>query len=118
MNTDTTSAPRTPVDFWFDPLCPWAWMTSRWLHEAAPTPDDEIERLDHHPLAAAVGELLPPADRLRLAGGIGHIDDAVRRREEHFLVRASEADRSAELLRAVLRRESSAPAVPSTAAGT
>ncbi len=37
--------------------------------------------------------------------------------QEHFLSRASDADRSAQLLRAVLRRESAQPSVPTAASG-
>jgi 2-hydroxychromene-2-carboxylate isomerase len=42
VSTETAPTTDRPVDFWFDPTCPWAWMTSRWVDEVSAVRNLEV----------------------------------------------------------------------------
>jgi 2-hydroxychromene-2-carboxylate isomerase len=51
MSTESAHEATPTVEFWFDSICPWCWMTSRWASEVAEARGFNIA---WHPISLAI----------------------------------------------------------------
>lgn len=78
-----TRGPATPVEMWFDPLCPWAWLTSRWLMEVEKVRNVQVTWSVMSLAILNQGRDLPPAYEKRMTAAWGPVRVVVAAAQAH-----------------------------------
>jgi 2-hydroxychromene-2-carboxylate isomerase len=73
VSADKVSLSRSSAEFWFDPLCPWAWMTSRWMMEVEQVRPVEVTWSVMSLSVLNEGRDLPPDYRSMMDRGWGPV---------------------------------------------
>ena len=71
----------TTVDYWFDPLCPWSWTTSRWMVKVAEQTEVDVR---WHPMSLSLlnaNDQQPFADFNKVGIGAVRVCAAVHAKE-------------------------------------
>ncbi|MBM6404248.1 DsbA family protein [Phycicoccus sp. CSK15P-2] len=78
-----TTTARAAAEFWFDPLCPWAWMTSRWMGEVQEVRDVHVTWSVMSLAVLNEGRDLPEEYAALMEQGWGPVRVVVAARREH-----------------------------------